>query len=255
MARMEKEGQNRSRLLARMVKHGATRLEIKDLFRQSQIVWQIGADREISETCIHLEEFMASAARNCQSALRVIARMHGLGALKDPDLLTALKKYVQDTCEAIKEVDNTLNRNRSSLTSLLFEISDKTAGSEVSWRNLIARRVVIAHRLLTVDDEKVYCEAERDFSSLHQLLSKVYFVPVKTDLRAGEGFCPLLRMDALRNLAPSVHGRTPVIGESLIFVCEDKSDGFLPFRLGRTEDNRILLAASRRIPFSLHAVL
>ena len=80
---------------------------------------------------------MASAARNCKSALRVIARLHGSDALKDPDLLTALKKYVEDTCEAIKEVDNTLKRNKSSLTSLLFEIPDKTAGHEASWRNLI----------------------------------------------------------------------------------------------------------------------
>lgn len=253
---MDKESQERMRLLAKMVRHGATQVEIDDLFKQSQIIWRIGADQEISHTCVHLEEFMSSAARNCKKALRVIARMHNSGKRKDPDLLTALKKYVEDTCEAIKKVDSTLGRNRSSLTSLIYEIPNKTSGDDVSWRNLIARRDVIAHRLLTVDDERVYHEAERDFGSLDELLSKVYFVPVKTDLGKGEGFSPLLRADALRNLAPSLHGRTPNLGESLIFVCEDKVDGFLSFRLGRTDSNKVLLSASapRRIDFSLHGL-
>ena len=253
---MDKEHQERIRLLAKMVRHGATQVEIDDLFKQSQIIWSIGADQEISHTCVHLEEFMSSAARNCKNALRVIARMHNSGKRRDPDLLTALKKYVEDTCGAIKEVDSTLDRNRSSLISLIYEIPDKTSEDDVSWRNLIARRDVIAHRLLTVDDERVHREVERDFGSLDELLSKIYFVPVKTDLGKDEGFSPLLRADALRNLAPSLHGRTPSLGESLIFVCEDKVDGFLSFRLGRTDSNKILLSASapRRINFSLHGV-
>ena len=251
---MGKEYQNRTRLVTRMIKHGARRLEGQDFFRQAHLVWQIEADREISEDCVHMEEFMASAARNCKNTVRVISRVHGSGDLKDPDLLTALKKYVEDTCGAVKEVDNTLKRHKSSLTSLLFEVPD-TAETEVSWRNLIARRDVIAHALLTINDEQVYAEAKRDFASLYPILSNVYFSPVKTDLKAGEGVCPLLfRADAVRDLIPSVHGQTPRIGEALIFICEDKNDGLFSFRLGRTETNGVLVSASRDIHLSLYAM-
>ena len=252
---MDKKSQNLTRLLTKMVKHGAAQVDIEYLFKQSQLIWNIGSHQEISDTCIHLEEFMSSAARNCRNALQVIDRMDG-SSLKDPDLLTALKKYVEDTSEAIKEVDSTLDRSKSSLTSLIFEIPNETSEHELSWRNLIARRIIIAHKLLTIDDEKVYCEAKRDFGSLNQLLSKIYFVPVKTNFDAGEGFHPLLRADALKNLAPSTHGKTPKIGEALIFICEDKTNGFLTFRLGRTEDNKVLMSASApcSIPFSLHSV-
>ena len=248
---MQKQGQNRTRLLASMINHGATQVEISELFRESQVIWQIRPDNEISETCIKLEEFMASAARKSRSALRVIDRMHGSDDLQDRDLLTALKKYVEDTCEAIKVVDNELKRNKSSLQSLIFEIPNETLDSKVSWRNLIGRRDVIAHKLLTVDDNKVYREAVRDFGSLNQLLSKVYFVPVKTDFASGAGFFPLLRRDAVTNLAPSGHGQTPQIGESLIFICEDKVEKFMSFRLGRTEDNKFVVASSGA-PHSIH---
>ena len=92
--------------------------------------------------------------------------------------MAALKKYVEDTCEAIKQVDNELKGNGSSLETLLFEIPGES-DNQVSWRNLIGRRDVIAHRLLTVDDERVYREAERDFCLLVELISRVYFVPIK----------------------------------------------------------------------------
>ena len=133
------------------------------LYRESPVVFRIRPDDEISETCIHLEEFMSSAARNSKNALKVIDRMNGSGKTKDTDLLTALKKYVEDTCEAIKKVDSTLKDNNSGLQSLLIEIPNETSEDEVSWRSLVTRRDVIAHGLLTVDDDRVYMEAVRDF--------------------------------------------------------------------------------------------
>ena len=252
---MCKEGQNQARLLASMVNHGATEVKISELFRESQLIWQIRPEHAVSETCIRLEEFMASAARNSQRSLSVMERMHGLGGFQDHDLLTALKKYVEDTCEAIKVVDNTLKNNGASLESLLFEIPNETSDDEVSWRNLIGRRDVIAHRLLTVDDDRVYREAIRDFGSLYQLLSKVYFAPMKIDRASGEGLTPLLRAEVLRSLAPSGYGQVPHIGQSLVFVCEDKIKGFQSFRFGRTEDNKLLIGAShapRRLRLSVY---
>ena len=233
---------NRARLVARMVEHGATRVEMAKLMKEAQIVWRIGAYEDVSETCIHSEELMASGARSCRLALDVMTRMDRTDGVRDTDLLTALKKYVQDTCEAIKQVDNVLKANGSGLADLFFEIPDRSQ-DEMSWRDLIGRRDVIAHRLLTVDDERVHREAERDFGSLHKLLSRVYFAPVKTDFEADKGFMPMLKADAWRRLAPSVEGLKPEIGGSLIFVCEDKKEGFVPFRLGRSASNTVLLAA------------
>lgn len=237
--------QNRGRLISRLVDHGATRVEIRELFKESQVIWQIRPDHELSDTCVQLEEFMSSAARNAQSALHVIERMGGSDNRQDRDLITALKKYVEDSCEAIKVADNKLKDNGSSLESLLFEIPDDTLDDEVSWRNLIGRRDVIAHRLLTVDDNRVYVEAVRDFGLLHQLLSKVYFAPVKTSFASSQGFMPFFKANILTRLAPSRPGDTPSIGQSLIFVCEDADEGFLSFRMGRSIDNTLLLTSSR----------
>ena len=195
---------------------------------------------------------MSSAARNCQSALRVIDRLQDSVDQRDPDLLTALKKYVEDAGQAFKELDDTLGRNDASLASLFFEIPSKTEEDEASWRNLIGRRDVIAHRLLTIDDEQVYKEAVGDFGSLRQLLSRIYFAPVKSDLASDAIPSPALRMEVVNSLIPATHGRTPRIGESFIFIYEDKREGLWPIRMGRTEGNKGLIASPHNLPhFSL----
>lgn len=248
--------QNRGRLISRLVNNGATQVEINELFKESQLIWQIRPDHELSDTCIQLEEFMSSAARNAQSALDVIERIGHSDNDQDRDLITALKKYVQDSCEAIKVVDTKLKDNGSSLESLLFEIPDNTSGDEVSWRNLIGRRDVIAHKLLTLDDNRVYMEAGRDFGLLHQLLSRVYFAPTKTSFVSSQGLSPLFRTEIVTRLAPSKPGETPSIGQSLIFVCEDTDEGFASFRMGRSTTNRVLITSSRtgKFQFSLYGL-
>ena len=253
---MKEESQKRARVITKMLKHGAKQVEVSELYRESQVAWRIGPEEELSETCIHLEEFLSSAARNSRNALRLMDRMRSSG---DPntDHLTALKKYVEDTCEAIKVVDNTLRGHGSSLDSLLFEIPREGSEDELSWRSLIGRRDVIAHDLLTVDDNQVHREARRDFNSLHQLLSRVKFAPAKTDFGSDQGLSPFIKGDAWKGLKPSEHGRTPSIGECLIFVCEDKIEGFLSFRFGRTEGNSILMGASlgpRRLPITIRLI-
>ena len=234
-------GTDLTRLAARMVEHGATPVATANLMEEAQIVWRIGEHDTVSETCIHAEEMMSSGARSCHSALKLMARMARTEGTQDRDLSTALKKYVQDTCEAIKQVDNALREEGSELARLLFEVPDSSQG-EMSWRTLIGRRDVIAHQLLTVDDQRIQREAKRDFGSLHKLLSRVYFVPVKTNLEAGGGFGPILKTDAIRRLSPAEPGKKPTIGQSLIFVCEDEKQGFVAFRMGRSASNSILLS-------------
>ena len=240
-----------TRLVARMVKHGATQVEAADMVEKSEIVWHIGANDAISETCVHAEEIMLSGARSCRKALDLMARMEPSDHSQDLDLVTALRKYVEDTCEAIKQVDNALERKGSGLATLLFEIPNSLQG-EMSWRDLIGRRDVMAHQLLTVDDQKVYREAQRDFGSLHALLTRVYFVPAKTNLEGGQGFGPLLKGSVLKRLSPSEPGRPPTIGQSLVFVCEDERLGFVGFRIGRSPNNKLLIGGppgNHRISF------
>ena len=232
-------GGDHTRLGARMLEHGATQVEMADLMEQAQVVWQIRAEDTVSETCIHAEELIASGARNCRSALEVMARMDGAEGSSDPDLATALKKYVEDACEAIKQVDNALKEKESDLAKLIFEVPDRSQ-HEMSWRDLIGRRDVIAHNLLTVDDQRIHREAKRDFGSLHELLSRLYFVPVKTHFEVGRGFSPLLKSEAVRLLSPAEPGRKPTIGQSLIFICEDEKRGFLAYRAGRSAKNHVL---------------
>ena len=200
-------------LIKRMLRHGATRVEFDEIFREGQVTWEIGPDDELSEVCIHLYEFILNGARNARRALQLIDRIRDSGSKQDVDLLTALKKYVEDTCESIKVVDNTLKENGTSLETLLFEIPQDTSDDEMSWRNLIGRRDVIAHNLLTVDDNRTYEEAVRDFWLLYQLLSNVCFGPVKTSLATGRGFAsPVIKGHVLTSLLPSKVGHTPRIG-------------------------------------------
>ncbi len=218
--------------------------ERQSLVRDAQIVWAIHPENEISEPCIELEKFMDKAARDAADALDVMKRITGKGGQTDHHLLTALKKYVQDTCEAIKVIDNTLRKRGTGLEEVLFEVPDESGRDEMSWRNLIGRRDVIAHNLLNVDDKRVHLESQRDFGALHRLISKVYFAPIRTDWANQVGITPQIRTELIKSLSTSVPGNAPILGQSLVFVCDDKSGDYRGIRVGRTEDNQLLFALS-----------
>ena len=239
---------SREQLLANLLRHGATQVDLDYLFKESVVTWRIGPEDEVSEACIRSELFMSNAARNAQSALRVIDRMSDSDNAEDGDLHAALRKYVEDTGESIKVVDNTLRDNGTNLETLFIEVPRQASDDEMSWRSLIGRREVIAHKLLTVDNSRVHREAVRDFGLLHQLLSKIHFNPVKVDLTSGHPFGSMFRADVIRSLTPSKANETPGIGQCIIFVFEDKQRGFLSLRFGRGENNHVLIAASQPLP-------
>ena len=85
--------------------HGAERVPIQELVERSMVIWRIRPHEEISETCVRLEEFTASAARDARSALRVIDRIRNLGNGDDQDLIAALKKYVEVSVVQMKKAD------------------------------------------------------------------------------------------------------------------------------------------------------
>ena len=179
-------------------------------------------------------EFIAAASRSAVAGVKVLDR---LNTEDDPDLVAALKRYVEDTGQALKEVDNRLKALHSGLNELFPEIS--------SWKDLISRRDVIAHKILTLDDDKVRKEADRDFRALCKLLSNIHFAPAVIDLEQGIGPEVAIRANQLRDLAPSEAGQEAfVLGGTLVVVCLDARKGIVTFRLGRSPDNKVLLATS-----------
>lgn len=158
--------------------------DVDELVERAEVLFSIPDSGGVSGLCVECMEFMASAARNAAAVVRVLERLDNAD---DPDLVTALKKYVQDTGEALKNIDNRLKRSHSSLAELFPELPGDDAVA-ATWRDLIARRDVIAHRILSVDDARVRHEAARDFKTLHSLLGNINFVPTTTDLDGGSGF-------------------------------------------------------------------
>ncbi len=188
-----------------------------------------------SKLCQGLSSWLGKAVENAGEALRAIV------LIQESDLdrklrLTALKKYVEDTGEAIKTIDNKLKKHGSSLVTLIFEIPE-TGEEDMSWRNLIGRRDVIAHKLLNINDERVYSEAVRDFKRLHLLLTKIHFYPYK--ISSANAMKVRFPPEQLKSLIP--HTRGPLtIGQSLILIVEHEHEGLFSARLGWNDDDERL---------------
>ena len=227
--------------LATLQRRGAERLDVDELMEQAEVILTISRNSEVSQLCVECMEFMASAARNAAGAVRVLER---LDEADDPDLVTALKKYVEDTGEALKNVDDRLQRSGSSLAELFPELSSDDALA-TTWRDLIARRNVIAHRILSVDDARVREEAARDFKTLHSLLRNIHFVPTTTDMDRGRGFPVMMRAEAIRRLpAVEAGSNASELGTAVIFVFEDIQRGMQAFRCARSPENKLLVAST-----------
>ena len=195
---------------------------------------------EVSRTCVRCQELILIAARNCRDAMDVLASMHGPD---DRHLVTALKKYVEDACEAIKQIDNLLKDKGTSLETILVEIPGKSEDGRLSWKSIIGLRDVLAHNL-TLDTVRFHREASQHCGPLYDLLARVYFAPIKVNAMAGEPLIgPAIKGEALLNLVPYGDDgeRVPEIARTLVLVCEDRSGVFLFFRLGRTTNPRQLL--------------
>ena len=220
--------------LAERERRGATKVEMDAMFDDAVVVFPASTSRPIAEPCVEMYEFISAASRSAAAGVEVLDR---LNTEDDPHLVTALKKYVEDTGQALKEVDNQLKKLHSGLNELLPEIS--------SWKDLISRRDVIAHKILTLDDDKVRKEADRDFRALCQLLSNIHFAPTVIDLEQGIGPEVAIRSNQLRELAPSEAGQKAfVLGGALVVVCLDARKGIVTFRLGRSPNNEALVAVS-----------
>ena len=204
------------------------------MFDDSVVAFPVSTSRPIAEPCVEMYEFISAASRSAVAAVKVLDR---LNTEDDPHLVAALQRYVEVTGQALKEVDNRLKKLHSGLNELFLEIS--------SWTDLIRRRDVIAHKILTLDDDKVRKEADRDFRALCQLLSNIHFAPTVTDLEQGIGPEVAFRSDQIRELVPSEAGQEAfVLGGAMVVVCLDARKGIVTFRLGRSPDNELLLTSS-----------
>ncbi len=234
----------KSEIFSRLVSNGARLVSMDELLRAGVIVWTIKSGAQISEKCISLMELMGSACRNARNVTKIIERINVNTG--DDDLIAALKKYVEDACQALKEIDSILKKGESGLTNLFPEIPNKSDNG-VSWRNLIGRRDVIAHNLLSLDNERVYDEAKRDFIQLKRLLSYIDFAPTM-NIEGGEMSCSLaVKGDFFRSLEPIEQlDQGFQIGNSLILVYENSDGTFSWLRIGRSTKNTLLLASDNQ---------
>ena len=222
--------------------------DVEAMRQQAGIIFRVGVDEPISETCLECLEFMSSAARDAAAAVDVLDNPE---LDDDPHLKTALKKYVEDTGEALTQIDKRLKDRGSSLTDLFPDLPDR-AEDTAAWRDLIGRRLVIAHKILTVDYARVRREANRDFGKLYCLLRNINFVPAMTDFRNGRPFDVTIRGELLTRLPPVTPGSDDVmLGSSLILVCDDVQEGLQTFRLARVSDSEFLATSSLFDDFKL----
>lgn len=103
---------------------------------------------------------------------------------------------------------------------------------------------MIAHQILTLDDGRLWEEAERDFRGLCQLLSNIHFASAIIDLEQDIGPEVIVRSNLQRDLVPSEAGQPFELGGALAIVCLDARKGIVAFRFGRGPDNQALPAVS-----------
>lgn len=227
--------------LAERERRGARIADIESFYEESLVIFGVSEGDPISGTCIDCMELVSSAARNAASAIAVLDRSD---YVHDAHLRAALKKYVEDTGEALKQLDKLLKDRCSSLVELLPDLSDG-AEDTTTWKELIGRRDVIAHKILTIDDNRVRDEADQDFRTLYSLLRNISFVPNMTDVTNGLGIEVSVRVDELHRLPPiTPESNVTAIGASLILVHDDFQLGLQTLRLARSPDNELLIAAS-----------
>lgn len=225
--------------LQRLKKHGAQESDTATMLEQAAVIFQISDDDVISEVCIECMEFLCSAARNSEAAIDLLDHHDA----DDVHMTTALKKYIEDTGEALRQIDNRLKKCGSSLEDLFPDLPSD-AEDAATWRDLIGRRGVIAHKILSIDNKRVRAEADRDFRQLHALLRNINFVPTLTDRERGKIFNVRLRgAELLRLPVVSDGSEMTTIGSSLILVCQDMRQGMVPFRIARKSDRQLLVSS------------
>ncbi|MYB15452.1 MAG: hypothetical protein F4X41_00230 [Chloroflexi bacterium] len=218
------------------IEHGARLVDdSRELVDEAEIIWSINPGEDlVSQLCVECLEFMNLAARNSGRAVELLEDPRTEG---DHHRSTALKKYVEDTGQALKEIDNRLKVRGSSLIALFPELPKEI------WRDLLARRNVIAHRILSVDDKRVREEAGRYFRDLYRLVRRIEFSPVMVNLKTGLIPGPQFKGSVLLDLPLVAPGMQPKLGEALIVVYETEK-GVLALRFGRTNANTLAIASS-----------
>ena len=222
--------------LAKRERHGATRVDMDEMYQDAVVNFPISTNKTIAEPCVEMSEFIAAAARSAVNAVEVLDR---LNTEDDPHLVAALKRYVEDTGQALKEVDNRLKKLHSGSERAVprDSIVEKSHSSSRCDRtqNTHSRRRQRSGRKRTVTTGK-----------LCQLLSNIHFAPTIIDLEQGVG--PKVRYSlqfSCERLAPSAAGQDGFVpGGALVIVCLDARKGIVTFRLGRGPDNQALLAMS-----------
>ena len=127
--------------------------------------------------------WLERAKENIHNALLCRSRMVDGGApLSDPDLCWALAKYVENTEESVKQLDNITH---GLLLAELTEIPFSDPDANLTWKNLKGMRERLAHRFWEIDHDVVLDTVMNDFPLLDDLFDCLYIVPEPFNVRTG----------------------------------------------------------------------
>ena len=105
--------------LAERERRGGRRVEVGEIFDNAVVGFRFSVGSLIAESFVEVYECMAKAARSAVDAVEVLDR---LNTEDDRHMEAALKRYVEDTGEALKQADDLLRKVHSGLDKLFPEI-------------------------------------------------------------------------------------------------------------------------------------
>ena len=170
----------------------------------------------------------------------VLAQKLGHGNLsEDDDLFWALAKYAENVQECIVQLDNMSD----SILKCLVEFPLRSDGGSTNWTDLKGMRSRLAHNFWSIHAHILWETVTTDFVELKQIISSLSISTTIGDF--DDQPRGAVSREQFLELSPTKEGESVELGNSLPFLYFDSHGLAQCFRLGRTSDNRILVAHSK----------
>lgn len=179
--------------------------------------------------------WLERAQTSIHHALLCRNRMMDSGApLADRDLCWALAKYVENTEESVKQLDNITHR---LLLAELIEIPLSGPDANLTWKNLKGMRERLAHRFWEIDNRVVLDAVMHDFPLLDALFDSLHIVPEPFNIRTDQTADFIVSTEWIRKIRYARGPEDPLLpGNSFIAAAYDRDFGWNMFRVGLNEE-------------------
>ena len=191
------------------------------------------------ENIAQVRQWLDRMRPHLQKAIILSQKMDGEQLSEDDDLFWSLAKYAENVQECAVQLDK-INK---SVFPCLSEFPMKSEQDELSWAGLKGMRIRLAHKFWDIDPTVVWSTVTRDFPQLESLLGSL----VVSDSIGAIEDQPVIAIEGkrFRELPPAEEGATIELGKSIPFLYFDSSGKAQCLRIGRSLENRLLLAHSK----------